>query len=176
MVEQIDLFDYDNREEESPLYQKSLEQASKKSNLIQRQHALITFLKYNFISGKYYSIEELVDRVVDSEGNPYYKLNTNPYNHDKCVALSNDVRTINWSITDRYHIIIKDKKGGCKLVESKEEFDEWKQRELAPLETKWKYLNNLTWKESREGTCPIINLSNNPIDPDNVKPIEVNAR
>ena len=177
VCEELNLFDYNNEDdEESPLYEKSLKQANRKSSLIDRQHRLMDFLKYNFISGRYYSIEEIVDRVVDSEGKPYYKLNTNPYNHDKCVALSNDVRTINCSITDRYHIIIKDNKGGCKLVESKAEFEEWKNRELKPLETKWKYLNNLTWKENRDGTCPIVNLANNPIELDNVEPIEVNAR
>ena len=175
MVETMDLFDYDNREDEtSPLYEKSLKQASRKSSLEDRQHRLMDWLKENFISGRYYSIEEIVDRVVDSEGKPYYKLNTNPYNHDKCVALSNDVRTINWSITDRYHIILKDKKGGVKLCESKDEFDTWKQEQLKPLETKWKYLNNLTWKEAREGTMPIINLASNPIEDNEF--VEVNMR
>ena len=177
MVETMDLFDYDNREDEtSPLYEKSLKQASRKSSLIARQHSLMDFLKDNFISGRYYSIEEIVDRVVDSEGNPYYKLNTNPYNHDKCVALSNDVRTINWSITDRYHIIIKDKKGGVKLCESKEEFNTWKQEQLKPLETKWKYLNNLAWKENREGTMAIVNLANRGLSVDEADFVEVNAR
>lgn len=175
VCEQTNLFDYNN-EEESPLYEKSVKQANRKSSLIDRQHRLMDFLKDNFISGRFYSIEEIVDRVVDNEGKPYYKLNTNPYNHDKCIALSSDIRTINWSITDRYHIIIKDSKGGCKLVESQEEFDSWKQKELKPLETKWKYLNNLAWKESRDGMCPIINLANNSIDPNDVEPIEVNAR
>lgn len=175
VVEEMNLFDYNNEEEEeSPLYAKSKKQANRKSSLIDRQHTLMDFLKDNFISGRYYSIEEIVDRVVDSEGKPYYKLNTNPYNHDKCVALSNDVRTINWTITDRYHIIIKDKKGGCKLVESKEEFEAWKEREKKPLVDKLKYLNLLAWKEDREGTMPIVNLANNPIE----KPtfVEVNMR
>ena len=173
MVEQIDLLQYDNREE-SPLYEKSLKQANRKSSLVDRQHRLMDFLKDNFISGRYYSIEELVDRVVDSEGKPYYKLNTNPYTHDKCVALSNDVSTINWAITDRYHIIIKDTKGGCKLVESETEFNAWVEKEKAPLIKKLGYLSNLKWKENREGTMPIVNLANNLIDNPNF--IEVNAR
>ena len=174
MVETMDLLEYENREEESPLYEKSLKQAKRKSSLQDRQHRLMDFLKDNFISGRYYSIEELVDRVVDSEGNPYYKLNTNPYTHDKCVALSNDVRTINWAITDRYYIIIKDNKGGCKLVESETEFNEWVEKEKAPLIKKLGYLSNLKWKENREGTMPIVNLANNPID--NPDFIEVNAK
>ena len=176
VCEQIDLFSYNNEEEESPLRKKSIQQANRKSSLIDRQHRLMDFLKDNFISGRYYSIEEIVDRVVDSEGKPYYKLNTNPYNHDKCVALSNDVRTINWTIVDRYHIILKDNKGGIKLCESKEEFEAWKEETKAPLIKKLGYLSNLEWKEKREGTCPIVNLANNPIDIDEVKPIEVNAR
>ena len=174
VVEEMNLFDYNNEEEESPLYAKSKKQAKRKSSLVDRQHRLLDFLKDNFVSGRYYTIEELVDRVVDSEGKPYYELNTNPRNHDKCVALSNDIRAINWTITDRYHIIIKDNKGSAKLVESETEFNEWVEKEKAPLIKKLGYLSNLKWKESREGTMPIVNLANNPVE----KPtfIDVNAR
>ena len=145
-------------------------------NRITRQHALMDWLKANFVSGRYFSIEEIVEGVKDSQGNPYYKLNTNPYKHDKCVALSSDVKDINWSITERYHIILKDRKGGCKLCESKVEFNAWKKYEQEKVETKSKYLNNLVYKESRDGTCPIINLAGNPIDLNDVHPVEVNMR
>lgn len=161
----------------NPLYEKSTKQANKKSSLIDRQHRLVDWLKDNFVSGRFYSIEEIVNGVVDSNGNPYYKLNTNnPYNHDKCVVLSNDVRTINWTITDRYHIIIKDKKGGCKLCESKDEFDNWKKETEKPLKTKLAYISNLNWKEKRDGTLPLINLANRVLDDDELGYVEVNIR
>ena len=177
VVEEMNLLDYDNREEEnSPLYEKSLKQASRKSTLEDRQHRLMDWLEENFIPSRYYSIEEIVDRVVDSEGKPYYKLNTNPYNHDKCVALSNDVRTINWTIVDRYHIILKDNKGGIKLCESKEEFEAWKEETKAPLIKKLGYLSNLEWKEKREGTMPLINLKNRVLSGSELGFVEVNAR
>ena len=56
-----------------------------------RQHALKNWLDENFVSGKFFTIEEVVVGVVDSEGKPYYTLNKNPKKHDKCIALSNDV-------------------------------------------------------------------------------------
>ena len=167
MVEQLDLFS------SIDITKKSEKQSKRKTNLVARQHALVDWLKEHFISGRYYSIEEIVENVRDNEGNPYYTLNTNPYNHDKCVALSNDVRTINWTITDRYHIIIKDNKGGVKLCESKTEFDTWKKEQLEPLETKWKYLNNLEWKADRDNTMPIVNLNNRALDIDEMKVVEV---
>ena len=175
MTEQLDLFEI-SKDNESPLRAKSEKQASRKSSLVDRQHRLLDFLKNNFISGRYYTIEELVDRVVDSEGKPYYKLNTNPYIHDKCSVLSSDIRAINWSITDRYHIIIKDTKGSAKLVESEQEFNEWVEKEKAPLIKKLGYLSNLKWKEDREGTMPMVNLANRTLDSDELDFIEVNAR
>ena len=167
MVQQLDLF------ESIDITKKSEKQSKRKTNLVTRQHALMDWLKEHFISGRYYSIEEIVENVRDNEGNPYYTLNTNPYNHDKCVSLSADVRTINWTITDRYHIIIKDNKGGCKLCESKTEFDTWKKEQLEPLETKWKYLNNLEWKADRDNTMPIVNLNNRALDIDEMQVVEV---
>lgn len=136
-------------------------------NLTSRQHRLVDYLKDNFVSGKYFSIEEICESGLG------YELNKNPYTHDKCIALGNDIRQINWSIGSRYSIIVKDKKGGCKLCESKQEFDEWKQSELAPLERKWKYLNNLEYKADRDGTMPIINLNDKPINEKDLEFVDV---
>lgn len=127
-------------------------------NLTPRQHRLVDYLKDNFVSGKYFSIEEICESELG------YELNKNPYTHDKCVSLGNDIRQINWAIGSRYSIIVKDKKGGCKLCESKQEFDEWKQSELAPLERKLKYLNNLEYKASLDDTMPIINLNDRALE------------
>ena len=163
--------------EQIDIFEVSKEQEEQESNLTTRQHRLVDFLKENFISGKYFSIEEIVSHFVDKEGEPYYKLNTNPYNHDKCVALSNDIRKINWNITDRHHtIIIKDKKGGCKLCESESEFDNWRKRELEPIETKCKYLNNLVWKSNLDGVVAMINQKGRALTPEEMKPIEVFAK
>ena len=159
------------------LFELSKEQEEQESNLTTRQHRLIDFLKDNFVSGKYFSIEEIVEYFKDKNGEPYYKLNTNPYNHDKCVALSNDIRKINWNITDRHHtIIVKDKKGGCKLCESETEFDNWRKRELEPIETKCKYLNNLVWKSNQEGVVPLVNQKGRALTPEEMKPIEIYAK
>ena len=74
-----------------------------KTRLLTRQHALKNWLEANFVSGKYFTIEEIVENVRDSEGNPYYKINKNPYTHDKCIVLSNDVKDLNWATNvERY--------------------------------------------------------------------------
>lgn len=177
MVEQMNLFatsncDYEEEQKELEKQrnitlqlerqrQERLEFLTK--NLTSRQHRLVDYLKENFVSGKYFSIEEICESGLG------YELNKNPYTHDKCVALGNDIRQINWAIGSRYSIIVKDKKGGCKLCESKEEFDEWKQSELAPLEKKWKYLNNLEYKASFDNQVVIVNLNNKPIKSEIVK-------
>ena len=173
MNEQLDLFE---ELEKNSIYEKSKRQAKRKSNLVDRQHRLVDWLKEHFVSGRFYSIEEIVEGVRDSNGDPYYTLNTDPYKHDKCIALSNDVRAINWAITDRYSLIIKDSKGGCKLVESKAEFETWRVNELAPIEKKCKYLNNLVWKDDRQDTVPLVNLSNRALAPEEMKPIDVYAK
>lgn len=134
------------------------------SKLSPRQWLLKRFLEENFVSGKFYSIKEICDLVVYPSGEKAYIYNTDPYNHDKCVALGNDVRAINWSVSEGYKIIIKDKKGGVKLCENESEFIEWRNNELRPLEKKYAYLNNLKWKAERDGTMPIINQANNPVD------------
>lgn len=106
-----------------------------------------------------------------------YKLNLDPKKHDKCIALSNDVKTINWSITEGYKIIIKDKKGGVKLCESETEFESWKEEQMRIVTRKFQYLNNLAWKAKRDGIVPIVNLNNRAIDTDkeSVEPVKVYA-
>lgn len=103
----------------------------------------------------------------------WYKLNHNPYNHDKCAVLSNDVRAINWSVEDGYQIIIKDSKGSIKYAETEDEFKNWLTFEKAKVETKYQYLNNLVWKGKQDGLIPVINKANNPVDLEDLKPINV---
>lgn len=80
---------------------------------------------------------------------------------------------LNWRIGARYSIIVKDKKGGCKLCESKDEFDSWKQSELAPLKRKWEYLNNLQYKANQDGTAPFVNLNGRVLEEDEIEFIDV---
>lgn len=143
-------------------------------NLETRQWRLKDWLENHFVSGRFFSVEEIVENVRDSLGRKLYELNTDPYNHDKCIALSNDVREINWSITEGYKIIIKDNKGGVKLCESEKEFNAWRDSEIAKLKPKWEYLNNLVYKASRDGTVPIYNQKLNE-NKDN-KVVEVYAK
>jgi len=137
-------------------------------SLTTREWVLKNWLEHHFISGRYWSIEEICDLVKDRDGNNAYKLNTDPYKHDKCIELSNDVREINWSVEEGYKIIVKDSKGGIKLCESREEFDTWRNNELAKIEPKWKFLNNLKWKAERDGTVPIYNQAMNENKDNNV--------
>ena len=138
-----------------------------------RQLALKNFLEKNFQSGKFFSIEEICKGVKDSEGNYWYVLNTDPYVHDKCIKLSNDIRTINWTFTDGYKVIIKDSKGGCKYAENQKEFDAWWNAEHKKIEDKAKYLNNLKAKIERDGTLPFINLHGRVLEQNEMKPVEV---
>lgn len=142
-------------------------------NLNRRQHALIDYLEDNFVSGKYFTIEEIVYCLRDKNDNPYYKLNTNPRIHDKCASLGADIRAINWKIGHRYSVIVKDKKGGCKICESQQEFDEWKESERKPLITKLEYLNNLSYKTSWQDTAPLLNLNDRPLELDEIEFIDV---
>ena len=137
------------------------------NKLTPRQHALRNFLDNNFEGGKYFSIEEICNAGLG------YELNTNPKSHDKCIALSNDVKAINWCITERYKIIIKNKKGGVKLCESEAEFNEWRDAEMKKVERKYQYLNTLKYKEQRDGTTPFINQAGRVLDIDEIKPVEV---
>ena len=133
-------------------------------NLTPRQWLLKKWLETNFVSGRYWSIEELVENVRNNRGEKVYKLNTNPYVHDKCIALGSDIKNINWNCNYGYKIIVKNSKGGAKLCESEQEFIEWRTKELKPLEKKFKYLNNLKWKAERDGTIPILNQRLNVVD------------
>lgn len=168
MVEQLNIFEESKTTDEElieKLRQERLEFFTK--NLTPRQHRLIDYLENNFEQGKYFSIESICDAELG------YELNTNPKTHDKCISLGNDIRQINWKIGHRYSIIVKDKKGGCKLCESQQEFNEWKQSELAPLERKWKYLNNLSYKASWHDTAPLINLNDRALETNEIEFIDV---
>lgn len=135
-----------------------------------RQWILKMWLEKNFVKGKYFSIEEICEQVVDN-GERLYQLNKNPRIHDKCLQLSEDVRTINWNVVDGYKIIIKDEKGGIKLCESKEEFDNWYNDEIATVEIKYQYLNTIKQKAKWDGVVPLINKANNPVK--KYEPIDV---
>lgn len=135
--------------------------------LTPRQWALKRWLEENHEPGKFHSILEVCRGVRFTDGSYCYEFNTDPYKHDKCIALSNDVREINWSVGEGYKLIIKDKSGGVKLCESKEEFEEWRKKELEPLDKKWKYLNNMKYKADRDGIVPLINQNNRVIEIDN---------
>ena len=168
MVEQLNLFEQSKNNDEELIEKLRLERTEfLTKNLTPRQHRLIDYLEKYFENNKYFSIESICN------ANLGYELNTNPRTHDKCIALGNDIRQINWKIGHRYSIIVKDKKGGCKLCESQQEFDEWKQSELAPLERKWKYLNNLSYKASWHDTAPLINLNDRALDTDEIEFIDV---
>lgn len=174
MCEQLDMFATSNSdfEEEQRIkeHQKNLalkiERLRKEreefltKNLTPRQHRLVDYLEDNFKKGKYFSIEEICNTDLG------YELNTNPYSHDKCIALGNDIRQINWKIGSRYSIIVKDKKGGCKLCESKEELDDWREEEKKPLITKLEYLNNLEYKASFHDQVVLINLNDRALEED----------
>lgn len=153
-----------------------VEQPQKQKGLTTRQHRLRDWLETSFVSGQFFSIEEVVNGVVDKDGNPYYKLNNNPKVHDKCATLSADVRAINWCLTERYKIIIKNKEGGIKLAENEQEFNNWYDEQKKKLETRYQYLNNLKYKASREGMIPYINQADRVLDPDEMTPIEVFKR
>jgi len=151
------------------------EKKLKTKRLLTRQHALKTWLE-NHQVGRYWTIEEIVKYVVDSEGNPYYALNTSPYTHDKCVVLSSDVRELNWHTgRERYIPIIKDSKGGIKLAENKQELEDYIKKEKAKIETKYQYYNHLNSLIELEGTMPFINQENRVLDDTEIKPIEVYA-
>ena len=136
-------------------------------NLTPRQHRLVDYLEEHFEKGKYFTIEEICDAGLG------YTLNTNPKIHDKCVMLGSDIRQINWKIGYRYSVIVKDKKGGCKICESQQEFDDWKESEKKPLITKLEYLNNLEYKASWQDTAPLINLNDRALDIDEIEFIDV---
>ena len=135
-----------------------------------RQLVLRMWLEKNFVKGKYFSIEEICEQVTYN-GEHLYTLNKNPRIHDKCLLLSDDVRAINWNTVDGYKIIVKDEKGGIKLCESKEEFEEWYNDEIATMEIKYQYLNTMKQKAKWDGVVPLIDKANNPVK--KYEPIDV---
>lgn len=157
---------------------KELEQQKKRrmslltKRLESRQHRLKDWLETNFVSGKFFTIEEIVANVKDNEGVPYYKLNTNPYTHDKCVVLGADVKALNWHTgRERYIPIIKNDEGSIKLCESKEELEAYVAKEKRKVERAYQYYNHLNSLIALEGTMPFINQANNVVE--NADPVEV---
>ena len=144
--------------------------------LTTRQHRLKDWLRDNFVSGRYFTIEEVVAGVVDTAGNPYYKLNTNPYTHDKCVALGSDVKAINWCITERYIPIVKNSKGSIKLAETKEEVEAYINAEKEKVQRKCEFLNTLASKVELDGYVVMVNHANRMLSEDEMKPIDVFAK
>lgn len=180
MTEQLDLFGATNTDMEEMAEEKrkqdliiKLERLKKEredfltKNLTSRQHRLVDYLKDNFQSGRFFTIEEICNADLG------YILNTNPKSHDKCVALGSDIRAINWAIGCRYSIIIKDTKGSAKLCESQDEFDAWKKAEKEKIDKKYQYLNNLTYKAEQHDTLPLLNLNDRPLDEDEYEYVEV---
>ena len=168
MSEQLDIF-VESKSNDEEIIEKLRQERAEflTKNLTPRQHRLVDYLENNFEHNKFFSIETICNSDLG------YELNTNPRTHDKCIALGNDIRQINWRIGHRYSIIVKNKKGGCKLCESQIEFDDWKESELKPLERKWQYLNNLSYKASWQDTAPLINLNGRALDIDEIKYVDV---
>lgn len=169
MTQQLDIFEESSKSNDEEIIERLRQERVEflTKNLTPRQHRLIDYLEDNFVQGKYFTIEEICNADLG------YELNTNPRTHDKCVALGNDIRKINWKIGHRYSIIVKDKKGSCKLCESQTEFDDWKESERKPLERKWEYLNNLTYKASWHDTAPLINLNGRVLEEDEIEFVDV---
>jgi len=156
------------KQEFETLREKIIEEHTKGINT--RQWVLKMWLEKNFVKGKYFSIEEICEKVTYC-GEHLYTLNKNPRIHDKCLQLSDDVRAINWNNVDSYKIIIKDEKGGIKLCESQEEFNSWYYDERAKEEVKYQYLNTLKQKAKWDGVVPMVDKENNPVK--DYKPIDV---
>lgn len=149
---------------------------NKAKGLTTRQHRLKDWLDENFQQGKFFTIEEVVRGVVDSDGNPYYKLNHSPKVHDKCIALSQDVRQINFNVTDRYIPIIKDKYGSIKLAENKDEVETFVNVMKKKVENLCMYYNTIIYKTNLDGIIPLINLGGRVLTLDEMKPIEAMKR
>ena len=144
------------------------EKEQKQSGLTPRQHALKNWLEQNFVSGKFYSIEEMCKVGLG------YKLNTNPKVHDKCIALATDVKALNWATNrQRYIPIIKDKKGGIKLCETEKELKDFIKSETDKVEKVWQYANHLKSLIKVDGSVPIINLANRSLSLNEMKPVDV---
>ena len=129
--------------------------------LTTEQWLLKKWLEDHFEYGRFFTIEEICDQVRWRDGNPIFTLNTNPKIHDKCAKLGKMVRDINYNCEEGQKLIIKNAEGSIKLAESKEEFDAWRESELKKLETRYQYLNNLKWKQERDGSIPLFNQKMN---------------
>ena len=136
--------------------------------LTPRQHALKNYLATHFESGKFFTIEEICDAGLG------YELNTNPYSHDKCVALGSDVKQLNWATdVERYTPIIKNSKGSIKLCESEEELRAFVDKEKRKVEKAYQYANHLQSLIYVDGQVRFINLANRVLDENEMKPVDV---
>lgn len=141
------------------------------SKLTTRCHSLKNYLEANFVSGKYFTIKEIC------EANIGYTYNTNPYCHDRCIALSQDVKALNWATNvERYIPIIKDKKGSIKLCETREELEAFVESEKKKVEKANEYANHLKSLIQVDGTLPFINLASRVLTESEIKPVEVYAK
>lgn len=149
----------------------------KEKKLTTRQHALKNWLEDNFVSGRFFTIEEIIDLVRDGDNRPYYTLNTSSKSHDKCLALATDVKELNWHTNrERYIPIIKDNKGSIKLCESEQELKDYVEKEKARIERTYQYYNHLNSLIGVDGTTPFINLANRVLEDSEIKPVEVYAK
>lgn len=146
----------------------------KTTKLTTEHHLLKTFLEKNFVSGKYFTIEEIVEKVRYSDGTPLFKLNTKPTTHDKCVKLGKMVKELNWRIgVERYIPIIKNSKGSIKLCENAQELSDYVAKEKKKLEKQFMYYNRLNSIKFVDGYALFINQANRVLDDEEIKPIEV---
>lgn len=144
------------------------------SQLTTEHHILKNWLKDNFVSGRFWTIEEIVANVRFADGTPIFKLNTNPYTHDKCVKLGKMVKELNWATNvERYIPIIKDKKGSIKLCETEQELKDFVASEKKKVEKVCEYANHLQSLIQVDGTVPIINLAGRTLEIDELKPVDV---
>ena len=138
--------------------------------LTTRQHNLKNWLEDNFESGKWFTIEEVCEAGIG------YYLNKDPKSHDKCIALANDVKALNWATNvKRYIPIVKDKKGSIKLAESKQELKDFIQWQKDKVEQANKYANHLQSLIEIDGTMPIVNLANRCLGDKELKVISIYA-
>lgn len=145
--------------------------------LTSEHHLLKNYLEAHFVSGKYFTIEEIVANVRDSEGKPIFALNTRPQTHDRCIKLANMVKELNWATSvERYIPIIKDNNGSIKLAENKEELEHFINGLKRKVENANKYANHLQGLIDLADTIPFINQANRLLKDSEIKPIEVYAK
>lgn len=144
------------------------------SALTSEHHILKNYLEEHFVSGKFFTIEEIVAGVKYPDGTPIFKLNTNPYTHDKCVKLGKMVKELNWATdVERYIPIIKDSKGSIKLCESEQELRAFVDKEKRKVEKAYQYANHLQSLIYVDGQVRFINLANRTLDQDEMKPVDI---